>query len=595
MALQLNTTTSPLDATQIQRIQSAVVDLTPVQIAWVSGYLAGSALQEVPALSPSPAENPLRLSILYGSHTGNARSIAERLGEDAQQIGLNYRVVSMADYAPRQLSSEKMMLFVVSTHGEGEPPESAFELHSFVTNKRAPRLEQLQYAVLGLGDSSYTNFCQTARDFDARLDQLGARRLFDRVDLDVDFQPAAEAWRTQALNRVKGLMQEQTAEVVPLRSVRSAHPASEFTKTNPYSARLVAKQRITTDDARSDVHHLVLAVDPGALRFTPGDSLGVWFRNDPTLVDELIAITSADAKTQVSIHGEHRSLRDALREHCELTRLHPAFVRGYAELAGHSELSATVSAEKSLLDYVSDRQVIDVVREFPASVPAAALIALLRVIEPRLYSIASSPLEYDDEVHLTVSVVSYRAFQRPHVGGASGFLTQRLSEDDSTGVYVVENPHFRLPSDPDRAVIMIGAGTGIAPFRAFLQHRESRGDGGKNWLIFGNRNFHADFLYQLEWQRYRQTGLLTHVDPVFSRDQEERIYVQHRLRERGKELFHWLEEGAHVYVCGNTGMAREVHKTLVNVVAKEARLTPDQANAYVDDLRRQARYQRDVY
>lgn len=595
MALQLNTTISPLDDAQIQQIQSAVVGMTPVQIAWVSGYLAGSAQQEVHATPTSPPENVLRVTILYGSQTGNARSIAESLGEEARQNGLNCRVVSMAEYAPRQLSAEKMMLFVVSTHGEGEPPESAYELHSFVTNKRAPRLERLQYAVLGLGDSSYTNFCQTARDFDARLDQLGARRLFDRVDCDTDFRPTADNWRTLVLDRVSGLMQEHTAEVVPLRGVRSAHTASRFARTNPYGARLVSKQRITTDDALSDVHHLVLSVDPGALNFTPGDSLGVWFRNDPTLVEELIAITGADANTRVSTHGKEESLRNALLEHCELTRLHPAFVRGYAELAGNTELQATVSAEERLKDYVSSRQVIDVVREFPACAEPAALIALLRPLEPRLYSIASSPLEYDDEVHLTVSVVSYRAFGHSHLGGASGYLTHRVGENDGIGVYVVENSNFRLPSDPNRAVIMIGAGTGVAPYRAFLQHRETRGDGGKNWLIFGNRHFRADFLYQLEWQRYRQKGLLTRVDPVFSRDQEEKRYVQHRLRERSKELYHWLEEGAHVYVCGDTGMARDVHKTLLEVVAREARFTPDQASEYVDELRRQARYQRDVY
>jgi sulfite reductase (NADPH) flavoprotein alpha-component len=338
-----------------------------------------------------------------------------------------------------------------------------------------------------------------------------------------------------------------------------------------------------------------VSVDPEAMPFTPGDSLGVWFRNDPALVDELITITGADAEAGVSTNGEEKNLREALLNHCELTRLHPAFVRGYAELANISELLTTVSAETRLKDYVSGRQVIDVVREFPASVEPSALIAALRPLEPRLYSIASSPLEYDDEIHLTVSVVKYRAFGRSHTGGASGYLAHRIGEDDDLGVYVVENPNFRLPSEANRSIIMIGAGTGVAPYRAFMQHREARGDNGKNWLMFGNRHFHSDFLYQLEWQRYRHKGLLTRVDPVFSRDQEDKVYIQHRLRERGRELFHWLEEGAHVYVCGDTRMARDVHQTLLEVVARQARLTPDQASEYVDELRRQARYQRDVY
>ena len=595
MAVQLNTTTSPLDDAQIQRIQSAVVGLSPVQIAWVSGYLAGSAQHDVPAIAPSPAGNAFQLTILYGSQTGNARGIAEDLSAQAQQNGLNSRIVSMADYAPRKLSTERLTLFVVSTHGEGEPPESAFELHRFLTNKRAPRLEQLQYAVLGLGDSSYTNFCQTAKDFDKRLDQLGARRLFERVDCDVDFHLTADGWRAQALERVAELMREHTAEVVPLRGARAAHVPARFTRTNPYVAQLVGSQRVTTDDAVAHVQHLELSVDPGALPYTPGDSLGVWFRNDPALVDELIAIMGADGESRVSTQGEERPLRDALLKHCELTRLHPAFVQGYAELTTHAALLHIVSQEERLKDYLRGRQVIDVVREFPKITEPSKLIALLRPLEPRLYSIASSPLEYDEEIHLTVSMVNYRAFGHHHLGAASGYLTQRLGEDEDIGIYVVENPNFRLPSDPDRAIIMIAAGTGVAPYRAFLQHRESRGENGRNWLIFGNRHFHKDFLYQLEWQRYHQTGLLTRVDPVFSRDQQEKVYVQHRLLERGKELYKWLEEGAHVYVCGDTGMARDVHQALLAVVAKEAQLTADQASEYVDELRRQARYQRDVY
>ncbi|MBK1720415.1 diflavin oxidoreductase [Thiocystis violacea] len=366
-------------------------------------------------------------------------------------------------------------------------------------------------------------------------------------------------------------------------------------KHSCYPATLLENRRITTPDAIADVRHLALSIDPKVLSYRPGDALGVWFHNDPALVEALLAELSLDGAAPVSLGDGELSLRQALSERLELTQLHPTGVRAWADLARADDLSELAADAARLRAYAGERQFIDLVAAHPARIDAGTLVGLLRPLQPRLYSIASSQAEFEDEVHLTVSVVSYQAHGRDHLGGASGFLGARVGDRDPVRVYVAENEGFRLPEDGATPVILIGAGTGVAPYRAFLQARAANGDAGRHWLVFGNRHFHRDFLYQLDWQAQRKAGRLHRVSLAFSRDDAEKRYVQHRLREEGRELLRWLEDGAHLYVCGATAMGQAVHRALLEILAGEAGLDPDAAEDYLDNLRRAARYHRDLY
>lgn len=564
------------------------------QVAWVSGYLAGLGIGSAPAAASQTA-TPRGLTILYGSQTGNARSVAASLGERALAQGLDARVLSMADFKPRDLVKELAVLVVVSTQGEGEPPESALDLYSFLNGKRAQRLEGLRYAVLGLGDSSYEFFCQTAVDFDERLAALGAERLAPLQCCDVVYEEEAKSWSAKILAQVGDVTTERGAEIVALPGVRLGSSA-KYDKDAPYAATLLEKRSITTDDAVADVRHVALGIDPAALRFKPGDSLGVRFRNSPELIDEILAATGADgAESVVLAAGEAMELRQALSERLELTQLHPAVAKAWAHVVGADSLKELSKDAAELRAYAGERQLIDLLADCPGRVDAASLAGLLNPLQPRLYSIASSQAEIEDEVHLVVSRVSYEAHGRWHTGAASGYLSERLAEDDPLDIYVVENPAFRLPKDGNAPLIMIGAGTGIAPYRAFLQQRAANGDRGRNWLIFGNRHFYRDFLYQLDWQAHRKAGLLDRVSLAFSRDGEDKHYVQHRLQDEGAEILRWLNDGAHVYVCGSTHMGQEVQSTLVDLIAREAGLDVEAAAEFVDKLRQEGRYRRDLY
>ncbi|NEX20698.1 assimilatory sulfite reductase (NADPH) flavoprotein subunit [Thiorhodococcus mannitoliphagus] len=593
MALtHLNALTSPVDDQQLRALEIALKDLSPTQIAWVSGYLAGVSRDALTtAATPTPAGT---ISLFYGSQTGNAKAVAERLGERLLGQELDVQVRSMGDFGPRRLTKERLVLFLVSTHGEGEPPDSARALHAFIHDPRAPRLEQLSYAVLGLGDSSYEHFCRTAVEFDRRLAELGARRILPLQCCDLDYQPDTQRWSADVLERLAQLAPARPSNVVALPGGRPS-PSRAIGKDAPYPATLLENRRITTRDAVADVRHLALSIDPSALSYQPGDALGVWFHNDPALADAVLATLGLDGETPVRLADGELGLRQAMIERLELTQLHPASVRAWAGLAKADTLSALATDAAALRAYAGERQLIDLIAAHPARVDAETLVGLLRPLQPRLYSIASSQAECEDEVHLTVSVRRYQAHGRDHLGGASGFLGERLGEHEPVRVYVAENESFRLPANGDAPLILIGAGTGIAPYRAFLQQRAANGDQGRNWLVFGNRHYHRDFLYQLDWQAQRKAGLLHRVSLAFSRDGADKRYIQHSLREEGRELLRWIEDGAHLYVCGATAMGQAVHRALLDILTTEAGQAPEAAEQFLDTLRREARYHRDLY
>lgn len=579
-----------LNQTQRQNLAQAIQGLSRQQLNWASGYLAGLSQAQIPQVAPQPKQP---ITILYASQTGNARSVANQLADEYKARGIDIKLISSADYRARDLGKEKYLLLVISTQGEGEAPESAFELQQYLFADSAPELKHLNYAVFGLGDSSYPDFCQAGRDFDQRLHELGAQRLIDRVDADVDFEDTATAWKQTVLKQSQEWLSLAGDNVV---SLNLNSQATRYDRSNPLQATLLENRRITTEDAIADIHHLVIQIDSANLQYQPGDALGVWSRNDPALVNQILHILQLDGATQVQLKDQPISLQQALAEKFEITQLHPSLLKAWAEISRDAELTALISNNETLRQYSASHQFIDLIQQYPTTIDAAGLVTTLLPLQPRLYSISSSQLAYQDEVHLTVSTLQYPAASGElRYGSASHYLNQRSRANDVLRVYVAQNSSFRLPKNPDTPIIMIGAGTGIAPYRAFLQQREAEGARGDNWLFFGNRNFQRDFLYQVEWQKYRQSGLLKRVSLAFSRDQNARVYIQDRLFEEAEELYRWIQQGAHLYVCGSTELDLAVHQALLDIVQQLGSLNDEQAQQYLTNLRAEGRYLRDVY
>lgn len=589
---ELSSLASPLSSGQVDKLKQLTAELSAVQLAWVSGYLAATSEQGTSAVPQASAEQTI--TILYGSQTGNGRGVATELAEKAQAQGYAVNLVSMGDYKARQLKQETLLLLVVSTHGEGDAPDDAIELHKFLSSKRAPKLDNLNYSVLALGDSSYEFFCQTGKDFDARLAALGATAISPLIECDVDYEELATAWQESVLEAVKPLITSAGASVVSIGSTASS-ATSSFTKQKPYTAELLVSQKLTGRDSDRDVRHVEIELGESGISYQAGDALGVWFTNSEQLVNELLESLSLNGDEQVALGNDNLSLRDALTNKKELTQLYPGLVTGWAELS-QSKVLLEISNDKARVrEYINNNQVADLVRQHPAKVTAEQLVGLLRGITPRLYSIASSQAEVESEVHLTVALVEDERDGVARFGGASQFLAS-AEEGQQVQVYVEPNNHFRLPENPETPVIMVGPGTGVAPFRSFMQQRSAEGIEGNAWLIFGNPHFEQDFLYQTEWQQYLQSGELSRIDLAFSRDQEHKVYVQHKIAEQGEALWQWLENGAHFYICGDAErMAKDVHQALLDVAVKFGGKTTEQAEEYLETLRAAKRYQKDVY
>jgi len=572
---------------------------------WLSGYAAGLASRGAARQAAAPAPRAeagaaARLTILYGSQTGNARRVAEQLEADARQAGLTVRLLRADAYPLRELKDERHLVLVVSTQGDGDPPDDARGLHEFLAGRRAPRLEQLRYAVLGLGDSSYPRFCAVGEAFDARLAELGAHRLLPRGDADLDIDSVAAPWRGQALAAVRETMQDAPKPLATVTALHAhANAPSTPTRDAPFAAAVLAGQRITASGSTRDIRHLELSLEGAGLHYQPGDALGVWPRNAAGLVDAVLDALHLDGETAVDHDGRSLPLREWLSARRELTKLARPFVAAHAERAGDTGLAALLAGDASAFArWLDGRQVLDLLREHHTQWTADALVAALRPLVPRLYSIASSRKVVGDEAHLTVALATWRHDGQERHGVASRFLATRTGED-SVPVYVEPNERFRLPADPGCDVIMVGAGTGVAPFRGFVQERAADGAGGRNWLFFGNPHFRSDFLYQVEWQRALKSGQLHRLDLAFSRDRAPdagpRAYVQQRLRERGRDVHDWLMGGAHLYVCGSTAMGRDVHAALLEIVSAHGGGDADAATEFLDELHKQGRYARDVY
>ncbi|MDN6019304.1 MAG: NADPH-dependent assimilatory sulfite reductase flavoprotein subunit, partial [Enterobacterales bacterium] len=580
-------------------LQSAIGEFSPHQLAWLSGYFWGMVNQQpgTVAVTPAPAA-AASITVISASQTGNARRVAEQLRDDLTAAGLGVTLVNAGDYKFKQIAQEKLLLVVASTQGEGEPPEEAVALHKYLFSKKAPQLAGTAFAVFGLGDTSYENFCQTGKDFDARLAELGGERLFDRADADVDFKSAAEAWRKQIVDVLKQRVPQATAAQTQVSVAGSVAQivSSPYSKESPLTASLAVKQKITGRNSDKDVRHIEIDLGESGLSYQPGDALGVWYHNDPDLVEEIIGLIWRTGDETVTLNDQTMTLREALTERLELTQNTTVIVEKYAALSRDEHLIELLADKHQLQQYAQTTPLPDMIRQAPADLDADQLVALLRPLTPRLYSIASSQEEVGSEVHITVGVVRYEIDGRARTGGASGYLADRLEEDGELRVFIEHNDNFRLPANPQTPVIMIGPGTGIAPFRAFIQQRAAEGAEGLNWLFFGNPHFTEDFLYQVEWQRFVKDGVLSRIDLAWSRDQKHKVYVQDKLREQGAEVWRWIEQGAHIYVCGEANrMAKDVEQALLELLAEHGGMDAEQADEFLSELRVERRYQRDVY
>ncbi|CAM6564570.1 NADPH-dependent assimilatory sulfite reductase flavoprotein subunit [Klebsiella michiganensis] len=580
------------------RLQAATTDFTPTQLAWVSGYFWGVLNQQPGAavVAPAQAAEVPSITLISASQTGNARRVAEALRDDLLAAQLNVKLVNAGDYKFKQIASEKLLVVVTSTQGEGEPPEEAVALHKFLFSKKSPKLTDTAFAVFGLGDTSYEFFCQSGKDFDNKLAELGGERLLDRVDADVEYQAAAAEWRARVVEVLKARAPAAApSQLIASGSVNEIH-TSPYTKEAPLTATLAVNQKITGRDSEKDVRHIEIDLGDSGLRYQPGDALGVWYQNDPALVKELVELLWLTGEEPVTVDGKTLPLAEALEWHFELTVNTGNIVENYATLTRSESLLPLVGDKAQLQHYAATTPIVDMVRFSPAQLDAQALVDLLRPLTPRLYSIASSQAEVESEVHVTVGVVRYDIEGRARAGGASSFLADRVEEDGEVRIFIEHNDNFRLPANPQTPVIMIGPGTGIAPFRAFMQQRAAEGAEGKNWLFFGNPHFTEDFLYQVEWQSYVKEGVLSRIDLAWSRDQQQKVYVQDKLREQGAELWRWINDGAHIYVCGDANrMAKDVEQTLLEVIAEYGAMDAEAADEFLSELRVERRYQRDVY
>ena len=593
---------SPLPETKAALVAQLVDGLSAPSLQWLSGYMAGAAsLLHGAAAAHAPEAEPTaseRLSIVYGSQTGNSRRVAEQLARRAEAGGLAVRLLRADAYPMRELKQERLLYVVISTHSnedDVEPPDDARGFVEFLGSRRAPQLPQLKYAVLGLGDSSYPDFCGIGRRLDERLAELGATRLHPRGDADVDVDTVAAPWLDAALARAGEQLGRSDARV-PLATVTPLRPRPPaWTRDKPFAAEVLLNQPIVADDGARDIRHVELSLADSGLHYEPGDALGVWPTQAPELVEAVLGALKLDGDTVVEHDGEALPLARWLGERRELTRLTRPFLAAHATRGDHATLQALLApdARESLAQLFDTQQLVDLLQRHPAEWDASSLVAALRPLAPRMYSIASSRKLVDDEVHLTVANLHYRHEGQERWGTASRYLAAR-AEGDRVPVFVEANERFRLPADTDRDIIMVGPGTGVAPFRAFVQERQATGAGGRNWLLFGNRHRRTDFLYQLEWQAALKNGALHRLDVAFSRDQADKLYVQHRLREHGREVHAWLAGGAHLYVCGDAArMAGDVHAALVEIAMVHGGKSRDDADAWLNTLLAEGRYARD--
>ncbi len=600
--LQLKVINSPFNQEQADLLNQLLPSLTETQKIWLSGYLLATQTKDnaEPSAQQESSQSLVskEITILFGSQTGTAEGLAKGKGKQLTDLGFDVTVSSMNDFKPNQLKKVKNLLIIVSTHGEGEPPDNALSFHEFLYGRRAPKLDGLHFSVLSLGDSSYEFFCQTGKEFDQRLAELGGTRLYPRVDCDLDYEKPAEEWLAGVLSQLN----EAKSETVVAASAPSAPVAeTEYSRKNPFHAEILDVFNLNGRGSNKETMHIEFSLEGSGLTYEPGDCVGIYPTNDPVLVDMLLDEMKWNPEETVTVNdeGDVLTLKEALTSYFEITVLTKKLLEQAVQFTGNAALQELLNPDnkEKLKDYTNGRDLLDLCRDFgPWAASAQTFVSILRKLPPRLYSIASSYNANPDEVHLTIGAVRYESHGRERNGVCSILCAERLNPGDTLPIYIQKNKHFKLPENPETPIIMVGPGTGIAPFRSFMQEREEAGASGKSWLFFGDQHFVTDFLYQTEWQNVLKNGVLTKMDVAFSRDSEQKVYVQHRMLEQSKELFSWINEGAVIYICGDKKhMAHDVHQTLIEIIEKEGNLSKEKAEEYLATMKKEKRYLRDVY
>lgn len=537
-----------------------------------------------------------RLLILYGTETGNSMEVAGNIAREAEVRDFRMELKDMAEYDPAELEQAEDILIVVSTAGEGDPPQPVASFFEYIEGDDAARLDHVRFAVLALGDSSYEFFCEAGKRLDRRFEDLGGERMAPRVDCDIDYDEPAADWCQEMLAWLSP--QSATVKAVEERAVAETAMLPGHDKRKPVSARVVKNSSLVKYGSSKDTRHIELAFDDPEVKYAPGDALGMYASNSQAVIKALLDQVGFSPDTAISLNGKDVALAEAFSTRLEIATATPRFLEYWANLTRAETLLQLLKESNSRLrsKFLHANHIVDIVRDYPAkNVEFEGFIGSLRPLQPRLYSIASSQLATGGDVHLTVAPVEYVLHGITRRGVASGQLRHRSDPGASIPVYIHPNPHFHLPED-DVPIIMIGAGTGVAPYRGFLQERQLRNATGKNYLFFGERNSVTDFLYREEWAAFHKDGVLTDMETAFSRDYSQKVYVQHRLIERAADVFSLLEEGAHLYVCGDaTYMAPDVHEALIHIVSIQKGAGREAAEAYVRELQSDRRYHRDVY
>ncbi|CAD83679.1 sulfite reductase (NADPH) flavoprotein beta subunit [Candidatus Blochmanniella floridana] len=604
-----------LSSEQLNQLKLVLDTLSKNQLIWLSGYLLGlvnsqtstdigvtaSGVSAGLELKPDLIDNTI--IVISASQTGNARNIAKQLYSDLVEAGLRAVLFSAGEYKFKKISEISLLIFITSTHGEGEPPEEALALYKYLFSEKALRMEKTSFIVLSLGDRSYEYFAKAGKDFDKRFEDLGANRLYDRVDLDVDFQSEVDKWKEKVVSLCKSkivsiVSKDKCINIQNNIVFKKKNPVTSYCKEFPLIAYLLNRQKITSCNSLKDVHHLEFDISGSGLCYQPGDALGIWYENDYNLVYELLELLNLTGRESVQIKNQSMCLDEALVKYCDLTQNTPVVVKSIATISQDKILLNLLQNQNQLNSFCSTTPIVEMFYQISMTkqLSSQELIQILRPMRPRFYSIASAQSEVGEEIHITVSVVRYTINGRIRSGGASSYLVDRVQDHDEIRIFVESNDNFRLPKDPNVSIIMIGAGTGIAPFRSFMQQRALDKALGKNWLFFGNLKFTDDFLYQIEWKTYFKSGILNKIDTAWSRDQDYKVYVQDKLLSNGLELWDWIQKGAYIYVCGDAKyMARDVEQALVTVVSIHGNMNMDQSNDFWNEMRVQHRYQRDIY
>lgn len=582
---------SPFSPDQRQTLDSLLAGFDPLQRGWLSGYLAAGSSTLAVSAAPVSAG---KLTVLYGTESGNSEELADRAMKDAKKKGFKAVMKNMADLSPADLAKEENLLVIVSTWGDGEAPETAVSFHKAFMEEDV-KLDGVKFSVCALGDTSYEKFCEIGKQFDARLETLGAKRIADRVDCDVDYEDTYASWFASAISALA-----PDAFIVSVVAPSAVAIGVEYGKKNPFPSEVSDNVLLNGEGSAKETIHVELSLAGSGLSYEPGDALAVQPMNCAQMVKDVINAAKLIGTEEVEVKAVGKKLlADALREDFDITALSKAVLKKLATVTSSAKLESLLAddAGEQLKEYINGREIVDALIDFaPDGIPADALAGIFRKLPIRLYSIASSPLAHPDEVHLTVAAVRYDTHGRPRKGVCSTFLTDVAKTGENVPIFVQPNKNFRLPADGNTPIIMVGPGTGVAPFRSFVEHRAAAGCSGKNWLFFGDQRYTYDFLYQLEWQDFLKDGHLTKLDLAFSRDQPEKVYVQDKMLENGEELYKWLEEGAHFYVCGDASrMAADVHEALISVVKNYGAKTREEAEEYIENLKKAKRYQRDVY